>query len=57
LYALPFEEDPKNKKVCFVNHVYNEQIFEIVQKINHKEVIVGWYSSGPKSMPQDIEIN
>ena len=23
-YALPFEEDPKDKKVWFVDHVYNE---------------------------------
>ena len=27
------------------------------QKINSKEKIVGWYSSGPKIRPHDIEIN
>ena len=27
------------------------------QKINHREKIVGWYSSGPKIRPHDIEIN
>lgn len=56
-YALPFEEDPKDKKVWFVDHVYNETMFEMQQKINYKEVIVGWYSSGPKIRPHDIEIN
>lgn len=56
-YALPFEEDQKDKKVWFVDHVYNEAMFEMVQKINYKEVIVGWYSSGPKIRPHDIEIN
>jgi len=56
-YALPFEEDPKDKKVWFVDHVYNETMFEMHQKINYKEVIVGWYSSGPKIRPHDIEIN
>jgi 26S proteasome regulatory subunit N8 len=56
-YALPFEEDQKDRKVWFVDHVYNEAMFEMVQKINYKEVIVGWYSSGPKIRPHDIEIN
>ena len=32
-------------------------MFEMHQKINYKEVIVGWYSSGPKIRPHDIEIN
>jgi 26S proteasome regulatory subunit N8 len=56
-YALPFEEDPKDKKVWYVDHVYSEQMFEMFQKINSKEKIVGWYSSGPKIRPHDIEIN
>jgi len=56
-YAIPFEEDTRDKKVWFVDHVYNEQMFEMMQKINYKEVIVGWYSSGPKIRPHDIEIN
>lgn len=56
-YALPFEEDQKDKKVWFVDHVYAEQMLEMCQKINHKEKIVGWYSSGPKIRPHDIEIN
>ena len=56
-YALPFEEDPKDKKVWFVDHIYSENMLEMFQKINHKENIVGWYSSGPKIRPHDIEIN
>jgi len=56
-YAIPFEEDPKDKKVWFLDHVYNENMFEMHQKINYKEIIVGWYSSGPKIRPHDIEIN
>ena len=56
-YALPFEEDQTDKKVWFVDHVYSEQMLEMFQKINHKEKIVGWYSSGPKIRPHDIEIN
>ena len=56
-YALPFEEDPKDKKVWFVDHIYSENMLEMFQKINHKEKIIGWYSSGPKIRPHDIEIN
>ena len=56
-YAIPFEEDPKDKKVWYVDHVYSEQMLEMFQKINSKEKIVGWYSSGPKIRPHDIEIN
>jgi 26S proteasome regulatory subunit N8 len=56
-YAIPFEEDPKDKKVWFVDHIYNENMFEMHQKINYKEIIVGWYSSGPRIRPHDIEIN
>ena len=32
-------------------------MLEMFQKINHKEKIIGWYSSGPKIRPHDIEIN
>lgn len=56
-YALPFEEDPKDKKIWFLDHIYNEEMYAMYQKINYKEVIVGWYSSGPKIRPHDIEIN
>ncbi len=56
-YALPFEEDIKDKKVWFVDHIYSENMLEMFQKINHKEKIIGWYSSGPKIRPHDIEIN
>lgn len=56
-YALPFEEDQKDKKVWYIDHIFNETKYEMFQKINYKEVIVGWYSSGPKIRPHDIEIN
>jgi len=56
-YALPFEEDQKDKKVWFIDHIFNESMYEMHQQINYKELIVGWYSSGPKIRPHDIEIN
>ena len=56
-YALPFEEDPKDKNIWFLDHVYNEEMFTMFKKINSREKLVGWYSSGPKIRPHDIEIN
>ena len=56
-YAIPFEEDPKDKKIWYLDHIYSEEMFQMFQKINTKEKIIGWYSSGPKIRPHDIEIN
>lgn len=56
-YAIPFEEDLKDKDVWFVDHIYHEQMYTMFRKINAKEKIVGWYSSGPKIKKNDIEIH
>ena len=53
-YALPFEED---KDIWFMDHVYHEDMFCMFRRINAKEKIVGWYSSGPTIKKPDIEIN
>jgi 26S proteasome regulatory subunit N8 len=46
-YAVPFEEDPHDSQIWFFDHVYHEQMFDMMRKINYTEVIVGWYSTGP----------
>ena len=56
-YAIPFEEDLKDKDVWFVDHIYHEHMYTMFRKINSKERIVGWYSSGPKIKKNDIEIH
>ena len=56
-YAIPFEEDLKDKDIWFVDHIYHEQMYSMFRKINAKEKIVGWYSSGPKIKKNDIEIH
>lgn len=56
-YAIPFEEDLKDKDVWFVDHIYHEHMYTMFRKINAKEKIVGWYSSGPKIKKNDIEIH
>mmetsp|Transcript_31958 Transcript_31958/g.77860 ORF Transcript_31958/g.77860 Transcript_31958/m.77860 type:complete len:325 (-) Transcript_31958:128-1102(-) len=56
-YAVPFEEDKKNSKIWFLDHNYHENMFSMFKKVNAREKVIGWYSTGPKIRPADIEIN
>jgi 26S proteasome regulatory subunit N8 len=56
-YAVPFEEDPKDTDVVFFDHIYHEEMFAMFKKVNAKEKVVGWYSTGPKIKPADLELN
>ncbi|KAI8617876.1 26S proteasome regulatory subunit rpn-8 [Chytriomyces sp. MP71] len=56
-YALPFEEDDKDPSVWFLDHNYHEAMHEMCKKVNAKEKMVGWYHTGPKLRPSDLEIN
>eukprot|EP00050_Salpingoeca_kvevrii_P010095 m.6509 g.6509 ORF g.6509 m.6509 type:complete len:333 (-) comp2628_c0_seq1:295-1293(-) len=56
-FAVPFEEDAKNKGVWFLDHDYLERLFAMFRKVNARERIVGWYHTGPKLRANDIAIN
>lgn len=56
-YAVPFEEDLRDPSIWFFDHVYHENMCDMSRKINSKEVVVGWYSTGPRIRPNDIELN
>jgi len=56
-FALPFEEDLNDLDVWFFDHLYLEEMFTMMKRINGKEVIVGWYSSGKSIKKNDIQIN
>mmetsp|Transcript_9284 Transcript_9284/g.13806 ORF Transcript_9284/g.13806 Transcript_9284/m.13806 type:complete len:278 (-) Transcript_9284:27-860(-) len=56
-FALPFEEDPQDSKVWFIDHGYLERMFHMFKRINAREKIVGWYSTGPGVKAPDIQIN
>ncbi|TPX74242.1 hypothetical protein CcCBS67573_g04498 [Chytriomyces confervae] len=56
-YALPFEEDEKDSSVWFLDHNYHEAMYDMCKKVNAKEKMVGWYHTGPKLRPSDLEIN
>lgn len=56
-FAVPFEEEPSDSKVWFLDHNYLENMFYMYKKINAKEKIVGWYSTGPGIKGSDIHIH
>eukprot|EP01095_Lingulamoeba_sp_RSL-Kostka_P008042 TRINITY_DN2635_c3_g1_i1.p1 TRINITY_DN2635_c3_g1~~TRINITY_DN2635_c3_g1_i1.p1 ORF type:complete len:331 (+),score=139.78 TRINITY_DN2635_c3_g1_i1:41-1033(+) len=55
-YALPFDEDNRNE-IWFLDHNYHERMYAMFKKVNIKEVVVGWYSTGPKIRPTDTAIH
>lgn len=56
-FAVPFEEDLKNKAVWYLDHDYLETMSTMFKKISAKERIVGFYSTGPTIRSNDIEIH
>lgn len=55
-FAVPFEEDRKNSAVFYLDHNYLENMMSMYRKINSKERIVGFYSTGPQIRPNDLRI-
>jgi len=56
-FAVPFDEDDRDKSVWFLDHDYLENMYNMFKKVNSKERIVGWYHTGPKLNQNDIAIN
>lgn len=56
-FAVPFDEDDKDRDVWFLDHEYLEQMYNMFRKVNAKERVVGWYHTGPKLHQNDILIN
>ncbi|CAG9323099.1 unnamed protein product [Blepharisma stoltei] len=56
-FAVPFEEDSQDAKVWFLDHNYLDEMFGMYKRINAREKIVGWYSTGPGVKAPDIQIN
>ena len=56
-YAVPFDEELQEPNVWFFDHIYHETMYNMMRKINSKEKIIGWYSTGPSIKKADIEIN
>mmetsp|Transcript_3652 Transcript_3652/g.3776 ORF Transcript_3652/g.3776 Transcript_3652/m.3776 type:complete len:337 (+) Transcript_3652:188-1198(+) len=56
-FAVPFEEDLRNPLVWFLDHNFLENMSWMFKKVNTREEIVGFYSSGPKIKENDLKIN
>jgi len=56
-FAVPFEEDIKNPAVFYLDHNYLENMLGMFRKVNAKERVVGFYSTGPEIRPNDLRIH
>lgn len=55
-FAIPFEEDSRNPAIFYFDHSYIENMLSMFRKINAKERVVGFYSTGPEIRPNDSRI-
>ena len=55
-FAVPFEEDRRDSSIWYLDHNFLENMFAMFRKVNAKERIVGFYSTGPKIKGNDIDI-
>lgn len=55
-YGVPFEEDLKNPDVWFLDHNFLDTMRWMFKKVNTREDIVGFYSTGPKVKENDLKI-
>lgn len=56
-FAVPFEEDKNEPNIWFFDHIYHENMYNMMRRINGREKILGWYSSGPEIRKNDIDIH
>eukprot|EP00915_Cephaloidophora_sp_WS-2016_P000678 GHVH01000860.1.p1 GENE.GHVH01000860.1~~GHVH01000860.1.p1 ORF type:complete len:319 (-),score=48.87 GHVH01000860.1:73-1029(-) len=56
-FAVPFEEDPKDAAVTFIDGLYYQELSYMFKKINTKEKFVGWYSTGATISPGDLKLH
>ncbi|MEW5302777.1 MAG: hypothetical protein WDW36_005525 [Sanguina aurantia] len=56
-FALPFEEDDHDCSIWFLDHSYLDIMCKMFKKVNAKEKVVGWYSTGPKLKECDIDVH
>lgn len=55
-FAVPFDEEERPPKTWFLDYNYLEDMFRMFRRVNAREKIVGWYSSGPKIRHNDKDI-
>lgn len=56
-FAVPFEEDERDPNIWFLDHSYLESMSAMFKKVNAKERILGFYSTGPRLREADLDIS
>merc|ERR1711934_25732 len=56
-FAVPFDEDDRNPGIWYLDHDFLEAMYTMFKKVAAKEKIIGWYSTGPRIKPADLEIH
>eukprot|EP00798_Chlamydomonas_sp_ICE-L_P024687 gene24687-10318_t len=56
-FAVPFEEDDHDPSIWFLDHSYLDIMFKMFKKVNAREKVVGWYSTGPKLKESDLDVH
>jgi 26S proteasome regulatory subunit N8 len=56
-YAVPFEEKQNNPEVWFLDHNFLDTMYWMFKKVNTREQILGFYSTGPKIRENDLKIS
>ncbi|KAK8883407.1 26S proteasome non-ATPase regulatory subunit 7 [Tritrichomonas musculus] len=56
-FAIPFEEDPTDPTVWFVDTNFIDDMLALHKKVTLKETIVGWYSSSTTVCKNDLDIH
>jgi len=56
-FAVPFDEEDRAPSTWFLDFNYLEDLAYMFKRVNSREKIVGWYSSGPKLKKNDIDIH
>jgi len=55
-YAVPFDEEDRTG-IWFLDHNYHERMVAMFKKVNAREKVVGWYSTGPKIKSNDLAVH
>uniref|UniRef100_A0A7S1UK57 MPN domain-containing protein n=1 Tax=Phaeomonas parva TaxID=124430 RepID=A0A7S1UK57_9STRA len=56
-YGVPFEEDKEDTSVWYLDHNFLENMHTMFKKINAKERIQGFYSTGPLIRENDLGLD
>jgi len=56
-FAVPFDEEERPPETWFLDYNYLEDMAFMFKRVNAREKIVGWYSTGPKLRKNDIDIH